>query len=392
MAALFVNSLQKRFSIMVLLILCMLMSPLSWAQSVSSNNIIRVAVIVPQNTRKPASSNYQMDYFRGIQVADYEARSRGLHVVAKLFQYASKPLAILNVVESVKKWHPDFIIGPADSGGFLLLKKQFKHVLVISALATASNIAHLPKNFYSFSLPDEYMARALASFVDKKLPHVQGLLTISTVDCVSCNDMAVLFARDFKATHPGATVITHNLLSSQVDSIPIEKLTAGYQANDVIFIPDLSSVAGVLVWRVTHYLHDPKLIFLGDDQWDGQDVGADGALNPYVAYHVPDWSFARNLPSIHQFDALFESLYGYRTKEVIAYEMYHTVHSVLSLINVEKIEHANKPHYILRRFLDATINHPNRFRQKYYVIYKIGPHGDQPTAFINVKNWHLWDG
>ena len=131
---------------------------------------IRVAVLDNLKFEKLSTDKYANDYMDGLLTAVDAAKKNGYAVEIQTFFYDKEPLAILKKVPDVKAWNPDIIIGPRSSSLFLMLKNQFADVLVLSPFATATEVAALPDNFYSMTLPNEYFTQAVVNIVRDRFP------------------------------------------------------------------------------------------------------------------------------------------------------------------------------------------------------------------------------
>ncbi|HMT02568.1 MAG TPA: hypothetical protein PKD00_04550 [Burkholderiales bacterium] len=137
--------------------------------NIANAAIIKIAILDGLKSAKIVSANYLLDYNKGLEVAALNAKLRGLTIEYKLFSYDKERLSILNQIQNVKDWQPDFIIGPRSSDEFVLLKPYFTNTLVISPIATAAVTENLPNNFYSMTLPDIYLAQAMVKFIEADL-------------------------------------------------------------------------------------------------------------------------------------------------------------------------------------------------------------------------------
>lgn len=129
----------------------------AFSQGFAQPQSIKVAVLENLKFEKLSTDKYANDYMDGLLTAVDAAKKDGYAVEIQTFFYGKEPLAILKQIPEVKAWQPDIIIGPRSSSLFLMLKDQFSDVLVLSPFATATEVAALPDNFYSMTLPQRIL-------------------------------------------------------------------------------------------------------------------------------------------------------------------------------------------------------------------------------------------
>ena len=366
------------------------------AHASEKNIIVKVAILDQLMSQKLSSIIYKEDYLKGIKLASTVAKNRKhIDVIYKYFSYKKEPLGIFAAIPKVKAWKPDFIIGPRSSNSMLLLKNAFKNILVVSPMATSPQLETLPSNYYSFSLSDKYIAKALVIFTSKKLKNVPGILSVPAEDCISCKTISNLYLSKIKEQSKDINTIENYFTSDNVENIDISTILLGYEKDYIIFSPNISYVSGVLIARLLNSIKSNNVVFIGSDGWGSHDIVYVGKINAkyeFTAYYIQNWSIDIKTKEISKFDEDYERLFGEKTSYNVAYASYSTLNRILSLVNIKesRLLH-NKNQYILNKFLLSIKNKKNLFKQKNYVIYKLGKEKDIPVAMINSKTWKLKD-
>lgn len=336
--------------------------------------VVKVAIVDQLMSQKLSSINYAEDYLKGINVAiEAIAAQKGISVEVKHFSYEKGYLGPIPIIHNVKEWNPDFIIGPRSSNNFLLLEPHFKNILVVTPFATASEVYKMPSNFYSMSLSDQYSAKAISQFAMKNFPNSRGILIIDAVDCVSCHNVGNYIYQNYEGLK-NKEVINREIVGSNVENVDIGDLTKGWKEGYIVFSPNISYVSGILVTRISNFLNQNNLIFIGDDEWGQHDIGYIGKLKtnyPYSAYHLQDWSNIYGDKDQIVFNNFYRKIYKTVATDPVSYAAFHVLYSVISTLKERDILNSkNKREYILNTFITYVSSHKNAFRQKYYVVYK----------------------
>ncbi len=341
----------------------------------NDNSTIKVALVDQLMSQKLSSIDYANDYMKGIKTAIIAAdKNFHIQVALKRFSYRKGYLGPITIIDKVNSWNPDFIIGPRSSTKFLLLEPFFKKILVVSPIATANRVYNMPKNFYSMSLPDSYMAKSMVTFALKNFPKSKGTIILDAADCISCHNVAHHIFQYYKSHAYKKKVISRSFIGNNVETINIKQLVKGWKPGYLICSPNISYVSGVLVSRVTDFLDREGLVFLGGDEWGKHEVGFIGQLKtkyPFVAYHLQDWSLNHGGKDLEVFNKTYTKVFKVKATDPISYASFHGLYSVLSVLNAKTLlSKSNKREYILRQFQSYISKHNNAFRQVYYVFYK----------------------
>ena len=162
----------KQVKIFLICLIILTVSLSFKAFAIEHENLIKIRVAILEDfTAEKYSKERAHDFFSGIFVATQAARQKGFLIEYKTFTYYGyNSLKVLDPINEVKAWKPDFIIGPRVLNQFLLITKYFKDILVVSSGAGPDSIVDLPSNFYNLSLPASYRAKADVLFVKKYLP------------------------------------------------------------------------------------------------------------------------------------------------------------------------------------------------------------------------------
>ncbi len=360
--------------------------------NIANAAIIKIAILDGLKSAKIVSANYLLDYNKGLEVAALNAKLRGLTIEYKLFSYDKERLSILNQIQNVKDWQPDFIIGPRSSDEFVLLKPYFTNTLVISPIATAAVTENLPNNFYSMTLPDIYLAQAMVKFIGEILDKKQRkqIYVITAVDCISCLNIGQDFTKYYTKLHPKANLINKNFFSNDVETIDIDSLVYGYKNDDLIVIPNTSYVSAILIARITNYLKMNNITFIGGDQWGSPKVSYVGKVKtiyPYNAYRIIPWSVDEKSHSMAVFKQYYWELYKQYLDNTSAYLSYKTVMTAISVLPKDYIQ-PNLRSQLLDNFIIRIKANPHTFHSKIYYVNKVENSQENiiKKIKINIKN------
>lgn len=300
-----------------------------------------MAIVDQLMSQKLSSIDYANDYMKGVTVAvSAAAKNFGTTIKVKHFSYNKSALGPLSVIDEIKAWKPDFIIGPRFSNEFLLLQPYFKKTLVISLFASAHQVYQMPKNFYSMSLSDKYSATAITSFMINHFPKSNGALVLDAVDCMSCHYVANYMTQYYRKNYKNKKVIRHSFISDNIETVKIKKLARGWEKGYIIYTPNISYVSAVLITRLSNYLHDKNLIFVGDDGWGMHEISYIGKLKtvyPYQAYHLQDLSLDYGNKDLKFFKNSYKAIYGKTATDPISYASFHALYSVMSILGSKSI-------------------------------------------------------
>lgn len=342
--------------------------------------MIRVAVLENLKFEKLSTDKYATDYMDGLLTAIDAAKANGYQVDLQTFFYDKEPLAILNKVPEVKAWNPDIIIGPRSSSLFLMLKDQFRDVLVISPFATATEVASMPDNFYSMTLPNEHFTQAVVNIVRARFPS-KAVAPIGEVDCKNCTDFIAAFGNAANisniAVRPGTTFLNKNAETAS----PVE-LLANYKKGDIILLPNSSYTSGTLIGRLSDHLKDNSLTFIGGDgwgDWSSSYVGKVKSEFSYTAYRATPWSLDATDAGTKRFREDFIKFRKSKPTGAASLLSYSALMAALRpLVNQAS---PNPAKSIRARLLDLfkgeRVKNVNYGRPTKYVVYKVTQSGEQ---------------
>lgn len=356
-------------------VICIIIGNTSLAKPIA----IKVAVIENLKLETFSTDKYAVEYLDGLKTAMNAASEDGYAIELKTFFYDKEPLAILKQVPAVKAWSPDLIIGPRSSALFLLLKDQFKDVLVLSPFATASDISSMPSNFYSLTFPNEYFTQAIVNLVSEKFKG-KAVAPIGEVDCKNCMNFIDEFSSIAKKS--GVSVRSNVVfLNAFAEQVPPSDLLVNYKQGDVILLPNTSYTSGTLIGRLTDYLKDNNIVFIGGDgwgDWSTSYVGKVKSTYKYAAYRATPWSLdagdVRTKTFLKQFRR-FRKTESTSSASILSY-------STL-MAAVEAIKHDYNPDQkiplqirLLKSFQAELKSNKNYARPMKYTVYKVTQSGE----------------
>ena len=334
--------------------------------------IIKVAILDNLMSQKLASEQYVRDYMKGVDVAKIETEKHGYDLKYKTFFYGIEPLSVLKTISSIRKYQPDFIIGPRSSDNFLLLSNYFSDILVISPLASSPDIKNMPNNFYSMNYTDDFSSKIIAEFISKQLKR-KGLFAITEINCNSCHNMTNSVVKEYKKIQPHVKIIENQYISDDVESVNMSSVMKGYKDNDVILLLGTSYASGVLISRIVNFEKHP-VTFIGGDGWGSWSVSYVGKLHvdfPYEAYRIVPQIIDVNSKNYLEFKEIYKS----NVSDTITYSVYNTIMSVIFSLPTEKTNITKK--LILDSYREKKINNPLWFMPSSYDVYLINSNHEQ---------------
>lgn len=343
------------------------------------NSPIKLAILDNLQSQKLSSQKYEQDYLEGLNLALERAEKKGIKFEHKNFFYNGKvDLSILEQIEKVKAWKPDIVIGPRSSNKFLVLEKHFKGVLVLSPLATASEVSKMPDNFYSISLPNEYGAIAMANLINRDFEG-KTLFKIIEADYSYSVDFAKQLENNLGRSIPGT-----QYLRNDVEKIGIEKLLNGYKKGSLIVLPNSSYASGVLMGRISDFLKKRDIVFLGGDSWGSWKASYTGKVKSkfnYIGYRMSPWTLEGKSKDILVFKKDFQKKFKKEPTGTISYIAYQTLNSITDVLKNKKGGYDREG--ILKSYQKTLNKNPNWYRPVEYAVFKLNQNGEEFVGFVS---------
>lgn len=341
---------------------------------------VKVAVLENLKFEKLSTDKYATDYMDGLLTAVDAAKANAYNIEVQTFFYDKEPLAILKKVPDVKAWQPDIVIGPRSSSLFLMLKDQFSDVLVLSPFATASEVAAMPDNFYSMTLPNEYFTQAVVNIVRDRFPK-QAVAPIGEVDCKNCTDFVQAFVNAATASNMTVRPST-TFLNKNAETAPPQELLAHYQKGDVILLPNTSYTSGTLAGRISDHLKDNSIAFIGGDgwgDWSSSYVGKVKSAFTYSAYRATPWSLDSTDARTKIFRETFKKHRKAEPTGAVSLLSYSTLTATFKALADNKPNAKSSPirAQILEAFKAARSKDKNYARPTKYAVYKVTQSGER---------------
>jgi hypothetical protein len=341
---------------------------------------IKVALLDNLKNEKLATERYFQGYMDGLKVAKDEAAGKGVVFEFREFFFNKEPsLAIFAALEEMKAWNPDVVIGPRSSDLLLLLRDKLPDTLVLSPLATAEAVSLLPQTFYSFTPPNRVAVKAMVALVKRDFPN-KTVFPIIEVDCKSCKDLGASFIRESKDQGVPIRREPSFFVKSTAETVGVKDLLAGYQAGDIVLMPNGSFSSGVLMARISDYLKRSDLVFLGGDSWGDWGVSYTGKFKSsydYTAMRVTPWSLDRQDGVVRSFLELYRKSFKNPVESnitLISYVVGASLAKVLSASSRAKGPWSKAE--ILSEFRNALKNEPDLGRPTEYAVYRLTQAGE----------------
>ncbi len=350
--------------------------------------VIKVAILDNFHFQPYITDEFGARYVDGINLANNDLKKMGYEIKYKVFDYdRTHPLAILSAVKKVHAWHPDVVLGPRNSNLFLLIRNEFKHVLVLSTFATSVDIKSLPNNYYSLMLPDEYMARVMYDYVKTQYPN-KKVHAIVESDCKNCVDIAKVFADSYNKNNNN--LIVKHYLQASLKKSDVKQLMEGYRKGDIVFLPNTAYTTAKLMLNITNYVNQ-EVVFLGGDgwgAWDNTEVGKLKANQPYYGLHFTPASleFSHD-PMVQRFKKAYARTYKKTRSQYAAFLSFNAVHSIVAALQKYggKHQEGDIREKILKSYQKALQADSNWFRPKRYVVYRVSHHGQTFLSSVPVS-------
>jgi hypothetical protein len=341
---------------------------------------IKIAVLDSLQSQKLASEKYQSDYFSGINAAVFYGEKRfGLNIIYKYFEYGKGDLDILKKINEVKSWEPDAIIGPRSSGKFLLLNNHFKDTVVISTLASSSEIRLMNKNFFSLSTSNQETASALMKFVSKEF-NKRKISIFTETECKSCSDFSNIFKKIYKKM-----VFEKSLLKESIENIRPSELANGIGNSDLILLSATDYVSSVLLNKLTAFDPKVKRIFLGTDEWGSfksSYVGKIHSTGDFAAYRVDPMLIDEKSEDLKLFKNLIKEMGNVETDEISTVS-FLAAKIIIDSYQVNKASNETNSHKILNGFLKKRSKYYSIIKKSKYIVYKRDGKNETIYSIIN---------
>jgi len=358
---------------------CMITITLMVMSAQATDLTVRVAVLDSPNMPPKLWTwmQYEKAYVRGLATAAFIAKQDHIKLVYKDFFYGNDPLDILSSIPKVKAWHPDIILGPHYSNQFLLLRNYFKHVLILSSYASDEAVYSMPKNFYSLCPPDDIVAQAVATFINKTFPK-KNVLIINSSDCKDCNNTSRLFVNIYKKMNPNVSIHQNDFVGD-IDGLQDSSvLLKGYQKGDVIFsvVTNLYTYIN-LMNQLIPIMQDTPIFVDSEDNWGNPNNGlpiSPKIGNNFQAYLVNPFYFDMHSKNFRAFTENYLNLYGTYPSEVVSYVTFMTLTSATEALNncpIKYDAHLSMKQKMLTCYLDKLKKDPHWFRPRIYATYQL---------------------
>lgn len=334
-------------------------------------------------------TRYEKSYFSGIETAAYTVKKSGFKIQYKNFFYGIDPLDILNQVPEVKKWQPDLVIGPHYSNQFLLLKNYFPDTLVLSTYASAVDMVSLPKNFYSLSLPDINLVKAMNYFIQSNFTK-RNIFIIAQGDCRQCIDMKNEFISSNEKKIVKVKTAAVTLLLENNNTVNFSKLISGHEQDVIVLLAATYYGYADLVNRIYNATRSKHLVFVTDvDNWGGD---ADSRIlfkniKSYDNYRFVSPAINKNSYKYKEFEKAYKDLFKSNTPDEISYQTYLTVISVVRALQQFPVsEKLSMQKRVLQSYLIALKKNKNWFRSTLFYVNKLTPQGEVLFQTIPTDN------
>lgn len=352
---------------------------------------IKIAIIDNFKYQKYVTTKYKDYYLEGLNVARDQAKSNGLLINYKIFQYSEEPLSIINIMPKVIEWKPDVIIGPRDSNKFLMLSPYIKDVLTVSPFATSLAINKMPKNFFSITLSDAFEARAIYNFINWKFPE-KDVIVLTEADCKSCNDVSEEFIKIWlKNKHPKP--YQQYYISQQASTLKVGDAIKNNNGRKIIIIPNNAHDSAVLIARISQF-STKETIFIGGDgwgSWKDTEVGKLGNLVNYSAYHIVPWGLEVCTKNAKKFKESYEQKFKEKPKNKLSYIVYQTAMSIISsYVQYGRTLKGITKDNLLQGYKLALTKNKYWHNPVNYLVYKIHSNQNATYALVNPITNHSY--
>jgi ABC-type branched-subunit amino acid transport system substrate-binding protein len=244
-------------------------------------------------------------------------------------------------------------------------------------MASATEIATLPKNFHSVAPSNVQAVEALVQYVSFRFKG-RSVFAIAEADCVYCVDLAKQFIAGFHRA--GMTVRNEApalFVSSGVETIAIDKLLSGYHAGDLILLPNNSYTSGTLMARISEHLKTAP-IFVGGDGWGDWSVGFTGKIRSrydYGGYRVAPWSLAKTDTATKRFKKLFREAFGKEAAASVSMASYAALTSVVDVVADLSVS-GDVRSAVTAAYEKAVRKNPDLARPSTFAVFKVSQDGE----------------
>lgn len=361
--------------------LYLVISLILWLSNVFATPI-KVA-IVDNPLAKWTSDKYRVYYMQGLYLAQREAKKLGIDYEFKEFSYEEPAINILKAVKDIKKWQPDIVIGPCASEHFLLLKDQFRDVLVLSPYATATKVYELPKNFYTLAVSSNFSANKTVKYIQTFQP--KRVFMFTDINCKACIDFADALKKQMNLLHivnSDVDFIDSNLNLKQINYTNMFKNYK--ESSDLVVLNSTGYGAGVLMANISNTVKVP-VTYIGGDSWGTYkdwDIAKINTVYSYRALRVtPEVMSLRN-KNVRDFYKRYTRQY-HEEPDAISYVVYNTLWSVTDSILKYNCGIVENPSNLLCSYEKAVKQNPQWHRPITHEVYQITKKNESFIQIIN---------
>jgi hypothetical protein len=350
---------------------------------------IKLAILDSANMPQKLSlwSEYQNSYISGITTAAQDAKKYGFHIQYKPFFYGTEPLDVLDQIPKVQAWQPDLILGPHYSNQFLLLRKYFPEIMVLSSYASDPDIEKLPKNFYSLCLPIASLAKAMNQFIHERFPE-KNVLVMTQADCKECMNLSKLFISTHNKFLPTQKISDSKFLQDEVETLDVKSIIKNHENDVIVLIPPTYYIYNILINRIANTMPEKHFVFITDvDNWGNSKEGSlkGQHLFNFQSYRIVPATFSQYAPEFNNFIKSYYQLYHTRPSDAVSYMTYITVMSAVHAMQKFPNSTTVTRKKLLSSYLSALKKDPNWYRPENYTVYHLTPHGEILDEAIPLK-------
>lgn len=256
------------------------------------------------------NSNTATKMCRGADVFFSLHKEAVKHLSIQHFDNSDSPKKAIDTARNVFDQGIKYIIGLPQSNDAIPISKfvSEKDMLFISPLATNKTITINNRRVFRIRYSDNYQSKVIAKYIHDELK-AKKLLVLINVESTYSIGLADYLSIDLSDTKGYKVKIKKyyydkvNIKYSELTKI-INRINP-----DVVFIPDYSSVASLLI-RHIHNL-DKSIIFMGADAWNRKEIfnGLNNVKSDIELIHSTDWYKDLKNDTNKKYTARFKKLF-----------------------------------------------------------------------------------
>ncbi len=256
------------------------------------------------------NSNTAIKMCRGVDTFFYLHKEAKKDLSIQYFDNLKGQKKLKDIIEDISHKGIQYIVGLPQSNDAIPVS-QFvnkKNILFIAPLATNKTITTNKKNVFRIRYSDDYQSKIIAEYIHDELK-MKKILMLINLDSLYSIGLSDYLSKDLSKNKNQKVKAEKYYYDKFNINYPEITKTINKHQPDIIFIPDYSSTASLLIRHI--YSINKSLVFMGADAWNRKEI-ADGLKNikdNINLIHTTDWFYNLNTSINKKFTNEFKRLF-----------------------------------------------------------------------------------